>query len=509
MTAEPADPDDPEEALREVRSRFIASFPGQCDSIAALLGDDADAARLEGAHFIVHRLAGLAGLIGFPSVSERATELESLLTTGGPPDLALARDLLGGIRENYAADLIEPPDWVESAAVAEGLAILIVEDDRDQLALLEIQLQRAGHRTMSVSRGDQAIAAARERRPAIVLVDVELPGLDGHSVCRMMKTDPDLAGIPVVLLSTRASIDARLSGLMLGADDYLCKPFDARELLLRIENLRRRASAAAPATSAVTPGGLLAFDAFAAVATAALAAEPAALALVRAAADRTAQLGVTLADEGRRRDIFGRYDDTHLVWLMPGLDGRAATARARAALELARESGVGDATAGIAAGAAGSKIAALVAQADDALTEARCRRETASLQADRRAAEAPAVAGTLVLADDDPEVTRVVDGYMRAAGFDTVLAFDGATALQAVNERHPDVLVLDLMMPAMSGFDVLMRLQALPNKPRVVVLSAQGREDDVTRAFDLGADDYVVKPFSPQELRARILRLMK
>jgi DNA-binding response OmpR family regulator len=103
---------------------------------------------------------------------------------------------------------------------------------------------------------------------------------------------------------------------------------------------------------------------------------------------------------------------------------------------------------------------------------------------------------------------RIADGYLRAAGFMTVLAFDGARALQAIAERQPDVVVLDLMMPSLNGFDVLMRLKDQPRRPRIVVLSARGREEDVTRAFDLGADDYVVKPFSPQELRARILRLL-
>lgn len=116
MTVDPADPDDPEQAMRDARGRFIASFPGQCDSIAALLRDDADAARLEGARFIVHGMAGLAGIIGFPSVSERATALEVLLTAEGTPDIARARDLLNSVREGYAADLAEPPDWVDGAA---------------------------------------------------------------------------------------------------------------------------------------------------------------------------------------------------------------------------------------------------------------------------------------------------------------------------------------------------------------------------------------------------------
>ncbi|HEU4928031.1 MAG TPA: response regulator [Vicinamibacterales bacterium] len=123
--------------------------------------------------------------------------------------------------------------------------------------------------------------------------------------------------------------------------------------------------------------------------------------------------------------------------------------------------------------------------------------------------EMPGLNGFTVLADDDPEVARIVDAHMRVEGFSTTIAFDGQQALEAVEREQPDVLILDLMMPKMTGFDVLHRIRALADKPRVIVLSARGREQDVTRAFDLGADDYMMKPFSPQELRARIGRLLR
>ena len=99
---------------------------------------------------------------------------------------------------------------------------------------------------------------------------------------------------------------------------------------------------------------------------------------------------------------------------------------------------------------------------------------------------------------------------MRAAGSATFLAFDGAAALAVTESKRPDVLVLDLMMPKMTGFDVLAKLSGLGGpRPRTVVLSGRGREDDVTRAFNLGADDYMTKPFSPPELVARLSRLLR
>ena len=369
MTGGTTGPDDPERALRDVRERFIAAFPGQCDSIASLLASG-DRAQIDGARRIVHRLTGLAGTVGFPTISIRAAELEGLLVSDAV-DPARAGPLLSGIREAFAADVMTPPEWADVPA-HEGRTVLVVEDDADQLAWLDVQLQRAGHRTVCVSRGDEAVEAARASRPSIVLLDVELPGMNGHAVCRALKTDPDLAGIPVVFLTTKTSIDSRLSGLTLGADDYLCKPVDARELLLRVARLTREATRPASTTGALT------FDAFAAVVESVLAAGPAALVILRTAPDQRARLAEVLADESRRRDVVGNYDEAHLVWLLPGMNGMSAMSPVRSAVERARDAGV-QAAAGVAAGAGGSHISALMAQADEALTDAWHRREPAVL----------------------------------------------------------------------------------------------------------------------------------
>ncbi len=111
---------------------------------------------------------------------------------------------------------------------------------------------------------------------------------------------------------------------------------------------------------------------------------------------------------------------------------------------------------------------------------------------------------TFVLAvDDDPAIVRTLSINLRARGYDVETAGDGRSALQIVDERMPDVVVLDLGLPDLDGIAVIKRLRAFTKVP-VVVLSARHESDDKVEALDEGADDYVTKPFDMEELLARV-----
>ncbi|OFE17260.1 DNA-binding response regulator [Humibacillus sp. DSM 29435] len=116
---------------------------------------------------------------------------------------------------------------------------------------------------------------------------------------------------------------------------------------------------------------------------------------------------------------------------------------------------------------------------------------------------------TVLLVEDDPTVSGVVEAYLRKAGYDAVVTSDGESALQQWVQRRPDVVVLDVMLPGMSGLDVLRRRRADDDTAAVIILSARGDEDDRLVGLDLGADDYMVKPFSPRELLGRIQALLR
>jgi len=496
---------DPEAVLRDARQRFIAEFPGQCEALerAAARGDgDATAHGLAGT---LHRIAGLAGTLGLTRLGTAAARLDQALASADPPDLA---GELGALRNAFALDLTEPPPWAAAAAAASPMTVLLVDDDAIQRAVVAAYLRRAGHTPVEVASGDLVIAAAREVRPAVILLDLELPEVDGHTVCRLLKADPTLASIPVAFLSAKTTLEARVTGLALGADDFLVKPVDPRELMLRLQLLHTRARQ----TAARQSGGELPYDAFRLAVREELQQGAASLVRLHVPAEHRDGVAAAIRGEIRRRDLSAVYDRTHLVVLLPGMGAAAARDRIAAIVERIR----GEGMSGVHAGVAGSPIAgtrtleALLDEADEALAAARYENVAAALRPEGTQTGARVDRPTVLVADDDPEVSRIIDAHLSASGYRSVLTFDGVRTLDEIRERRPDVLVIDLMMPRMSGFDVLTHLRGMTDgRPHVIVLSARGREEDVMRAFDLGADDYMTKPFSPQELLARIGRFLR
>jgi two-component system response regulator ResD len=111
--------------------------------------------------------------------------------------------------------------------------------------------------------------------------------------------------------------------------------------------------------------------------------------------------------------------------------------------------------------------------------------------------------GSILVVDDEPTITEVVSRYLERAGYATRIAADGSRALELAGDERPDLVVLDLMLPGMDGLEVMRRLRAR-ERVSVILLTAKGESTDRVIGLRLGADDYVVKPFSPAELVARV-----
>ncbi len=114
----------------------------------------------------------------------------------------------------------------------------------------------------------------------------------------------------------------------------------------------------------------------------------------------------------------------------------------------------------------------------------------------------------IIVAEDDPKQASILSAYLERDGHTVTFAADGPSAVVAVHDDDPDLLLLDLMLPGADGFEVLRRIRPTHAVP-VIMLTARGAEIDQLRGFDLGADDYVVKPYSPRQLAARIRAVLR
>ncbi len=113
---------------------------------------------------------------------------------------------------------------------------------------------------------------------------------------------------------------------------------------------------------------------------------------------------------------------------------------------------------------------------------------------------------TILVVDDEPNIVLSLEFIMQKEGYDVRIAKDGEEALQAIKEKVPDLVLLDIMMPAMSGYEVCQRIRANPEWKdiRIVMLTAKGREVDQEKGMAMGADDYITKPFATRDLIARV-----
>ncbi len=118
--------------------------------------------------------------------------------------------------------------------------VLVVDDESDIVELITFNLQRQGLAVVTAKDGISAVKVAKEKLPDLIVLDLMLPGLDGFGVFRELRADTRTSQIPVIMLTARGELDDRISGLELGADDYVTKPFSPKELSLRVKALLKR-----------------------------------------------------------------------------------------------------------------------------------------------------------------------------------------------------------------------------------------------------------------------------
>src|SRR5438105_8309758 len=120
----------------------------------------------------------------------------------------------------------------------------------------------------------------------------------------------------------------------------------------------------------------------------------------------------------------------------------------------------------------------------------------------------PAKKTTILTADDDPQLLRLVTRNLQLEGYEVIPVSDGQQALAHIEEHVPDLVLLDVMMPKMDGFTTCQRVREFSSVP-IIIVTARGQDQDKVRGLDLGADDYLTKPFSVEELAARVRAVLR
>lgn len=139
--------------------------------------------------------------------------------------------------------------WLKNMDTQDKAMILVVEDEQKLAQLLSEYLQLANYQTHCIGSGSEVIPWVKENNPALILLDLMLPGQDGMAICKEIRTFSD---VPIIMVTARIEEIDRLLGLELGADDYICKPYSTREVVARVKTVLRRTHNSQPASEPVT-----------------------------------------------------------------------------------------------------------------------------------------------------------------------------------------------------------------------------------------------------------------
>jgi Response regulators consisting of a CheY-like receiver domain and a winged-helix DNA-binding domain len=135
--------------------------------------------------------------------------------------------------------------------------VLIVEDEKDIVKMLEYNLKKESFKTLFARNGEDALDLAKSRHPDLIILDLMLPCMDGLEVCKAIRGDSKTASIPIVMLTAKSQESDKIVGLELGADDYMTKPFSPRELIARVKAILRRGSGKGSASEILSSGDLV------------------------------------------------------------------------------------------------------------------------------------------------------------------------------------------------------------------------------------------------------------
>lgn len=457
-----------------------------------------------------------------------------------------------GLEEAVRAVLREA-DALPSHGASGGLEILIVEDNRTVAAALRAYLESPGHTVSHATTAEEAERLLAERTIDVVLLDLILPDRDGRDLLVQMRERAPTADIPVIVLSAKESAVAKAECLAVGAAEFLEKPVEPKGLRSAVARHARprRDGAATAADDVKVPSRADLVEAYEPLRRSADEGAGAAVALIAVddfdhllggSGEETANrlletIAGPLAEGLEEHDLVGRWTRGQLVMLFPATDSSTAKTRLQAAMarlasdallaELAAVDVTPSFSAGVAVAEPGQELRDAVSSAEEALLRARAAGRGVVVRpegppdpgGETPDSDPPSLDGDpagpkdrprrVLLVEDDRVTATLIHHRLEREGFEVTDFANGLEAFEWAEKASFDLAILDVKVPGMDGFELLERLRTMPRLASVpvVMLTGLGGEDDVVRGLSLGANDYMLKPFSPTELLARVRRL--
>ncbi|HWC88582.1 MAG TPA: response regulator [Pirellulales bacterium] len=432
-----------------------------------------------------------------------------------------------------------------------GCSILLVDDNEQERRLLEAYLAVFGCRIHTAADAAGGLASLKQSPPDLVVLDLLLPDASGFSVIEQMKASPALAQVPVLVVSGMAEVQDRVRALELGADDFIVKNFERLEFEARVRRLLRLKQsidqlnnrchlalqqAVTDSLTGLYTHGFLQETLGRQLLCARRHGWP--LSVVFIDIDRFKQVNDqyghavgddvlrTLAEKirntVRRSDIVVRYGGEEFVVLLPHTDQIGAQKVADQLRQVVEQMPIESPRLGdrplmitISVGVASfpgdaEDGAALLARADEAMYRAKRGGRNQVIVYQNTPTAQPSKARVLIV-DDDERNLRLLDAYLSKEGYESIKACDGREALDIALHELPDLILLDGMMPRMTGFEVcrLLKQDRSTNLIPIVIVTALTSREDRLQSIEVGADDFLSKPIDKVELLSRMRALLR
>ena len=469
---------------------------------------------------IAHSLRGSGATYGFPQITAAGTELEE------------ASD---EVIQKKMEKLIDVLSQIASKKKGRDIGLLIIDDDPSIYRLLQKKLAASNRKIYVADNARKAEKVLEEHEISLVILDLVLPDDDGRNLLARLRQNHRTALIPVIVLSAKMGAQPKTECFALGADDYFEKPFDpdalASTVSVKLEEISEISRVARHDVLTGLPNRIALRESFRTLSALSVR-QHQTLCVSIIDLDHFKSVNDTyghdMGDEVLRRvasilstalrkaDIAARWGGEEFVVLFPDTDITGAKNVLGKVLRHLRndkfQTGDGQTfhvtfSAGVIQVAKSASLEQSVSQADQFLYQAKAAGRNRIMSKLNSVSDKKK---KILLAEDDNLTASPVIQRLTREGFEVIHFTDGAEAFNGAPESGVSLVILDVNMPGMNGFEVLKKLRnklSYRDIP-IIILTAMGKEEYIVRGFELGADDYIQKPFSLAELASRVSRLL-